>query len=243
MIVMEVINYLLGYKNLNIVQNTEWFNFSLDSVLLANFVTLRTNAKKIMDLGTGNAPIPIILSTKTKAEIYGVEIQKEVYNLALKSVQINNLEDRIKIFNEDVRNIDMMFETDTFDVITSNPPYFKINAESLTNDNNCKAIARHEVMMNIDDVLRISKKLLKNNGILGIVHRPERLLEILDKMQSYNIEPKRIRFVYPKENLECNMILVEGSKNGKAGLKILPPLFVHDKNGDYTKEVKKTFEE
>lgn len=243
MIVMEVINYLLGYKNLNIVQNTEWFNFSLDSVLLANFVTVRTNAKKIMDLGTGNAPIPIILSTKTNAEIYGVEIQKEVYNLAVKSVQINNLEDRIKIFNEDARNIDMLFETDTFDVITSNPPYFKINAESLRNDNDCKTIARHEVMLNIDGVLCISKKLLKNNGILGIVHRPERLLEILDKMKNYNIEPKRIRLVYPKENLECNMILIEGTKNGKAGLKILPPLFVHDKNGEYTKEVKKMFEE
>lgn len=240
---MEVINYLLGYKNLNIVQNTEWFNFSLDSVLLANFVTLRTNTKKVMDLGTGNAPIPLILSTKTSAEIYGVEIQKEVYDLAIKSIKINNLQNRIKIFNEDARNIDRTFETDTFDIITSNPPYFKINAESLTNDNDYKTIARHEVMMNVDDVLRISKKLLKNNGVLGIVHRPERLVEILDKMKNYNIEPKKIRFVYPKENFDCNMILIEGTKNGKAGLKILPPLFVHDKNGEYTKEVKMMFEE
>lgn len=240
---MEVINYLLGFKDLKIAQNTDWFNFSLDSVLLANFITIRTNTKKIIDLGTGNAPIPIILSTRTNAQIYGVEIQTSVYELALKSIEINNLNEQIKLLNVDVKTIDKLFETDTFDVITSNPPYFKVNGGSLVNENNHKTIARHEVLMTIEDVLRVSKKLLKNNGIIGIAHRPERLLEILNKMRAYNIEPKKIRFIYPKENLDCNMVLIEGTKNGKEGLKILPPLFVHYKDGNYTNEVINMFGE
>jgi tRNA1(Val) A37 N6-methylase TrmN6 len=240
---MEVINYLVGYKDLKIVQDTEWFNFSLDSVLLANFITLRSTAKNIIDLGTGNAPIPLILSTRTDAKIVGVEIQKSVYDLALKSVQINKLESKIEILNQDVKEIDNMYETDTFDVVVSNPPYFKYNGESLVNNDDHKTIARHEVLLNIDDILRVTKKLLKNNGNFGIVHRPERMLEILNKMQQYNVEPKRIRFIYPKENLECNMMLIEGTKNGKAGLKILPPLYVHNSKGEYTAEVKKMFGE
>ncbi|MDD2202794.1 MAG: tRNA1(Val) (adenine(37)-N6)-methyltransferase [Bacilli bacterium] len=240
---MEVENYLLGFKDLKIIQNTEWFKFSLDSVLLANFITIRSNAKKIIDLGTGNAPIPLILSTRTNTKIYGVEIQKAIYELAIKSVSINNLSDRIKILNEDVKIIDTLFETDTFDVITSNPPYFKINEGSLLNHNDCKTIARHEVLIEIEDILRVSRKLLRNNGVLGLVHRPERLLEILNKMKEYNIMPKRIRFIYPKKNFDCNMVLIEGSKNGKEGLKILPPLFINDENGDYTDEVKNMFGE
>lgn len=240
---MIAINYLLGYKNLKIVQETEWFNFSLDSVLLADFITIRTNAKKIIDLGTGNAPIPLILSTRSNAEITGIEIQSAVYELAIKSIQINNLEDKIKILNEDVRTIDRSFETDTFDVVTCNPPYFKYNGVSLVNLNDHKTIARHEVMLNIDDILRVSKKILKNNGFLGIVHRPERMMEIFNKMKQYNIEPKRVRFVYPKENAECNMILIEGVKNGKEGLKILPPLYIHTNDREYTEEVKKMFGE
>lgn len=240
---MEVINNLLGYKNLKIVQNTDWFSFSLDSVLLANFIKIRNSDKLVMDLGTGNAPIPLILSTRTKANIYGVEIQKEVYELAQKSVLINNLGGQINVINIDANDIDGLFETDIFDVITVNPPYFKTNSNSLKNCNDHKSIARHEVKINIDDILRIARKMLKNNGVLGIVHRPERLAEILIKMKSYNIEPKRIQFIYPKENGESNIMLIEGSKNGNEGLKILPPLYVHDKDGNYTDEVKKMFGE
>lgn len=238
---MEVIHNLLGYKNLKIAQNTEWFNFSLDSVILAHFISIRTSTKKIMDLGTGNAPIPIILSTRTKAKIYGVEIQESVYDLACKSINMNNLGDQITIINEDAKVIDRTFETDTFDVITVNPPYFKINDHSIKNKNQYKTIARHEILLTIDDILRVSKKLLKNNGIFGIVHRPERLLEILTKMKDYNIEPKRIQFIYPKKDLESNMVVIEGSRNGNPGLKILPPLIVHDNKGNYTKEIKKMF--
>lgn len=239
---MLVTNYLLGYKNLKIVQDNEMFNFSLDSVLLPNFVTLNKNISNILDIGTGNAPIPLILSTKTEANITGVEIQKEVYDQAVQSVKINNLENRIKIINSDIKEIYENFDTESFDVITCNPPFFEVTEESNLNKNEYKTIARHEIHLNLDDVFKISKKLLKNNGVIAMVHRPERLVQIIETMKKYNIEPKRIRFVYPKINKEANILLIEGRKNGNSGIKILPPLYSHEEDGNYTKEVQKYFE-
>ncbi len=239
---MEVENRLLNYKNLKIIQNTDWFAFSLDSVLLANFVTLNKNTKNILDLCTGNAPIPIILSTKTNANITGVEIQKEIYDLAKKSVEINNLNNKINLLNMNINDLTKIYETDTFDVMTCNPPYFKVKESSNLNDNDIKTIARHEVHMNLSDIFKISKKLLKNNGIISIVHRPDRLIEIIEEMKKNNIEPKRVRFVYPKINSECNTVLIEGTKNGNPGLKILPPLYVHDDKGNYLEEINKMFQ-
>lgn len=239
---MEVTNYLLGYKDKYIVQNTQMFNFSLDSVLLPNFVTLNKNIKNILDIGCGNAPIPLILSTKTNALITGVEIQKDVYDLAVKSVKINNLENQINIINADINELYNKFETESFDVITCNPPFFKVSEQSNLNKSDYKTIARHEVKLNLDDIFKISKKLLKNNGYIAIVHRPERLLDILESMKKYNIEPKKIQFIYPKTNMEANILLVEGKKNGNKGLKILPPIYTHLENGEYTEQIKKYFE-
>ena len=239
---MEIINRLLNYKNLKIVQNTDWFAFSLDSVLLANFVTINKNTKNILDLCTGNAPIPLILSTKTNASITGVELQKEVYDLAKKSIEINNLQNKIDLLNMNINDLTNKYETDTFDVITCNPPYFKTNEKSNLNDNKIKTIARHELEMTLEDVFTISRKILKNNGIISIVHRPERLVEIIECMKKNNIEPKKIRFIYPKKNSECNTILIEGSKNGNPGLKILPPLYVHDEYGNYLEEIEDMFQ-
>ena len=240
---MEVTNYLLGYKDKYIVQNTQMFNFSLDSVLLPNFVTLNKNIKNILDIGCGNAPIPLILSTKTSALITGVEIQKDVYDLAVKSVKINDLENQINIINADINELYNKFETESFDVITCNPPFFKVSEQSNLNKSDYKTIARHEVKLNLDDIFKISKKLLKNNGYIAIVHRPERLLDILESMKKYNIEPKKIQFIYPKTNMEANILLVEGKKNGNKGLKILPPIYTHLENGEYTEQIKKYFEE
>ena len=237
----EIINDLVYFDNLKIVQNKEYFNFSLDSVLLPNFCCLNKSIKKIMDLCTGNAPIPLILSTMTDADIIGVEIQKNIYDLAIKSVKINNLDKKIKIINEDVRKIDSYFETDTFDLITCNPPYFRFNENSILNDNSVKSIARHEININLNDIMKISKKLLKNNGSLCLVHRTDRLIEIIESMKNNNIEPKRIRFIYPKEGKESNLVLIDGHKNGKPGLKILDPLYVHNDDGSYTEEVLKMF--
>lgn len=239
---MEEVNYLLGYKNLKIVQNTQMFNFSLDSVLLPNFVTINKNAKNILDIGCGNAPIPLILSTKTTAKIIGVEIQKEVAALAEKSVNINNLENKIEIINDDIIEISKKWETEIFDIIVCNPPFFKAHKKSNFNMSDYKTIARHEVTLNLEDLMKISRKLLKNNGLLSLVHRPERLLDILEMMRLNNIEPKKMQLVYPKESCEANILLIEGRKNGKPGLKILAPLFTHKENGEYSEQIKKYFE-
>lgn len=238
---MEVLNYLLGYKNLKIYQDTDMFNFSLDSVLLPNFVSIHKNCKSILDIGTGNAVIPIILSTKTDAHIDGVELQEKSYNLGKKSVVYNKLEERITLYNENIHNYKERIESDTYDVITCNPPFFKIHDLSKLNDSEYKIIARHEVALKLDDIFLISKKLLKNNGVVAIVHRPERFMDILESMRKHNIEPKKIQFVYPKQKVGANIVLVEGSKNGKPGLKILPPIYTHEENGDYTEEVKAYF--
>lgn len=239
---MEKNNYLLGYKNLRVYQDSEMFNFSLDSVLLPNFVTINKNIKNILDIGCGNLPVSLILTTKTDASITAVEIQKDVYDIALKNLELNNKQNQINIINADIRNLYKNFETEYYDVIVCNPPFFKVSKDSHLNKNDYKTIARHEVFLNLDDLFSISKKILKNNGIISIVHRPERLLDIICAMRKYNIMPKKIQFVYPKKDKEANILLIEGTKNGNSGMKILPPLFVHNEDGTYTDEVKKYFE-
>lgn len=237
----KVINDLVYFDNLKIVQDKNYFNFSLDSVLLPSFVQLNKNTKTIIDLCTGNAPIPLILSTKTDSKIYGIEIQKEVYDLAKESIKINNLENHIELINDNINNITNHFETDSIDLITCNPPYFKLNKDSIINDNEIKSIARHEIKMELNDIFKIAKKLLKNNASISIVHRTERLIEIIECMKKNNIEPKRIRFVYPKVGSESNLVLVDGRKNANSGLKLLPPLYVHNEDGSYTNEVLEMF--
>ena len=223
----KIINDLVYFDNLKIVQNKNYFNFSLDSILLPNFAPITENTKNILDLCTGNAPVPLVLTTKTNAKIIGVELQKEVFELAKESDNINNIVTK--------------YETDTFDLITCNPPYFKHSEQSITNDNEIKSIARHEIHMELEDVFKISKKLLKNGGSICMVHRTDRLMEIIEKMKKNNIEPKRIQFIYPKMNSESNLVLVDGRKNGKVGLKVLAPLYVHNEDGSYTDEVLKLF--
>lgn len=237
---MEVVNDLLNYDNIKIVQNSDWFSFSLDSVLLANFVHVN-NKMRIMDFCCGNAPIPLILSTKTNSKITGVEIQKEVFSLAIKSVRLNNKEKQIEIINEDVKNLHNIYETDSFDLITCNPPYFKYKNSSNINNNNTKALARHELSLTLEDVFKTAKKILKNNGKLAMVHRTERLIDIICLMRKYNLEPKRIRIIQPFSNSNSNLVLIEASKNGNAGLKIESNLIVHDENNNYTEEVLEMF--
>lgn len=240
---MKVKNYLLGYKNLYIYQDTSMFHFSLDSVLLPNFITISKKAEKILDIGCGNAPIPLILSTKTDAFITGVELQSEVAELAHDSVLCNHLEDRIEIVEGDINEVSKEMKEDSFDIITCNPPYFKYKEDSNINESTYKTIARHEMFLNLEQILQISSRLLHSNGVLGLVHRPERLIEIFEVMRKYHIEPKRIQFVYPHLDGEANILLVEGRKLGKPGLKVLPPLYTHTKDGEYTEEVKRFFEE
>lgn len=234
---MKVINNILGFDGLKIVQDTDGFKFSLDSVLLANFVTLNKRINNVMDIGCGNGIISILLSMRTNAKIIGVEIQNESYLNSLESIKINNLNSQITVYNEDIKEFYKSLESDSFDVVVCNPPYFSSDNVSKTIS---KKIARHSFYLDYNDVILISKKILKNNGIVAIVHRPENLMEILFTMRKNNIEPKKIRFVYPYKGKNANILLVEGMKNGKPGLKIMDPLYVYE-NGEYTEEIKNYF--
>ena len=240
---MKVVNDLLDYKNMKIVQDEDYFNFSLDSVLLPNFVTIKKNTKRILDLGTGNAPIPMILTTRTDAKIYGIEIQKEIYDLAKESIEINNLNNKITLINDNMKDLNKYFEANSFDVIVTNPPYFRLNEHSNINDNIQKTIARHEKEITLSEIVAIARKYLNNNGIFAMVHRTDRLIEIIEEFRKNNIEPKRIQLIYPKENEESNIVLIEGRKNGNPGLKILSPLLIHENNGEYRDSIKELFHE
>ena len=238
---MKVKNRLLNFGNNVIFQDDEAFLFSLDSVILANFVSIRLTDKNIVDLCSGNAPIPMLLSFRTKANILGVELQKDIYDLGYESIISNKMDKQISFVNYDIKNlVDEKYEG-KYDIVTCNPPYFKYKEGSLINQNKNKMIARHEVCTNLEEVIKISSYILKTNGTMALVHRPERLMEILFLMRKYNIEPKKMRFVYPKEDRDANMVLIEGSKNGKIGLRMLAPLIIYNNNGDYTEEVRKMF--
>ncbi len=237
----KVKNRLLNFDNMVIYQDNDCFLFSLDSVLLANFVTIKLTDKKILDMCTGNAPIPMLLSYRTKARIFGVEVQKKIFDLGLDSVRENKLDKQIEIINYDVNYINKIFAEETFDVVTCNPPYFKYKENSLINDNMEKAIARHEVMIKLSDIVEKARYLLKNGGTFALIHRPERMIEIIEELKKYNFEPKKMQLIYPKEGCNANMILIEAVKNGRAGLKVLEPLIVHDKQGNYNEIIRKMF--
>ena len=238
--VKEVIHDLLGYDGIKIIQRPDMFNFSLDSTLLADFVIPLTRTSKILDLGTGNAPIPLFLSLKTNAKIIGVEIQKDVYDIAKRTIKLNNLEDQITILNQDIKGIHKLYKNSEFDLITCNPPFFKYKESSNINKNDYKTIARHEVFITLEEIIIESKRLLTTKGSLVLVHRTERLVEIINLLTKYRFELKRLRFVYPKKGEESNMVLLDASNNGLPGLKILEPLYVHE-NNTYTKEVLRIF--
>jgi len=238
---MKVRNRLLNFKDKIIYQNDDYFAFSLDSVLLANFVTIKLSDKKIIDFCTGNAPIPMLMSFRTKARIFGVELQKEIFDMGIDSVSENEMDKQIELINDDVKNINEFMDPESVDIVTCNPPYFKYQDDSLINDNIVKTIARHEMMLNLEDVMKASKYVLKNGGTFAMVHRPDRMIEIINLMQKYGIEPKKIRLVYPKMGKDANILLIEGIKNGKTGLKVLSPLYTHNEDGSYVDEIREMF--
>lgn len=239
----KVINDLLGYDGLKIIQDSEMFNFSLDSTLLADFVTINPQDKTILDIGTGNGFIPLFLTLKCQNVIDGIEIQQDLVEMANESIKLNKLENRINIINDDIRGYYKKIGVSKYDIITSNPPYFKYFETSNLNKNDYLTTARHEVTLNLDELLDSVRKLLKDNGTFAMVHRTERLLDILEAFRKYGIEPKRIRFVYPKKSSPSSLlVLIEGKKSKKqGGLKILKPLYVHNENGQYSKEVLNIF--
>lgn len=220
----KVLNDLYDYDNLKIYQYEDGFKFSLDSILLAEFVELKTTTKLIIDLCTGNAPIPLILSTKTKAKIYGFEVQNSIYDLAYSSIIENNLHKQIKIINANLKNTFEYILPESADIVTCNPPYFKCKEDSIINETKEKAIARHEIEMSLEDLMVSSKYILKNKGTLYLVHRPERLQEIISLFNKYNFAIKKMQFIYTSFEKDSLMILIKAVKNGSIGMKILPPL-------------------
>ena len=207
--------------------------------MLANFATIRLKDKKIVDLGCGNGVIPLIMSLRCDKKIIGVELQSKLADMAKRSVDYNDLSNVIEIINTNMKDYvsDETFES--FDLITCNPPYFKVNDKNFFNDNIEKVIARHEVEITLSELIVIVKKLLKNNGNFAIVHRTDRLMEILSEFRKNNIEPKRVRFVHEKSNKESTLVLIEGQKNGKVGLKVENPFILYTEDGSETEEYKK----
>jgi len=233
----ERLDYLLA-EDLRIIQSPSVFAFSLDAVLLAKFTYLPIQKGNIIDLCTGNGVIPLLLSTRTKGHIIGVEIQQKLYNMAVRSVDYNKLQNRITIVHGDIRNIADELGYGKFDVVTCNPPYFPTPSKEEINENEHLAIARHEILCTLEDAIKTSSQLVRAGGKVSFVHRPQRLMDILMLMRMYKIEPKRLRFVYPKVNKEANTILIEGIKNGNLDLKVLPPLYVYNEQNEYTEEIK-----
>ena len=227
----------LEYKNLKIIQNNNYFCFGMDSILLSDFAKNIKPNSTIVDLGTGTGIISILLSGKTKArKIYGIEIQKEMSDMAYKSIKLNNLEERVEIINEDIKNILKIFGKNSMDAVVTNPPYKEIN-RGIVNETENKIISRHEVRANLEDFIRISSEILKNYGEFYMVNRPERLADIIENLRKYGIEPKIIRFVYPKVDKEPKLILIKAVKNAKKFLKIEKPLIIYDEKSNYTDEI------
>ena len=219
-----------------IIQDPRKFCFGMDAVLLSGFARVK-KGEKVLDMGTGTGIIPVLLASKTVGEHFtGLEIQEECAEMAARSVKYNNLEDRVSIRQGDIKEAVSIFGAASFHVVTCNPPYM-IGQHGIQNDANAKTIARHEVLCDLDDILRESAKMLKQGGRFYMVHRPFRLAEIFSKMVAYHIEPKRMRLVYPFVDKEPNMVLIEGLRGGKSRLTVEKPLIVYKEPGVYMPEI------
>ena len=219
-----------------IIQDPARFCFGMDAVLLSGFATAK-KGERVLDLGTGTGIIPILMEAKTCGESFtGLEIQEESADMARRSVSYNHLEEKVKIVTGDIKDASKLFGASSFHVITTNPPYM-IGTHGENSPSQAKAIARHEVLCTLDDVLRESAKLLMPGGRFYMVHRPFRLAEILSKMVEYKIEPKRMRLVYPYIDKEPNMVLIEGLRGGKSRMTVEKPLIVYKEQGVYTDEI------
>lgn len=222
-----------------IIQSDDTFALSTDTLFLAYFARVRRRSKqKIVDFCSGNGALPLLLSSWTAAPIFGVEIQEDLADMSRRSVQLNGLGEQIQIITANIRVIENYFQRESMDLITCNPPYFKVYPDSWINPNDKKALARHELTMTLEDIFAKAFYLLKDRGRLCVVHRPERLTELIVNGSKYHLVPKRIRLVYPKPNKSSNMVLIDFIKNGKEkGLDILPPLYVYQEDGSYSLEV------
>ncbi|MGP1432961.1 MAG: tRNA1(Val) (adenine(37)-N6)-methyltransferase [Catonella sp.] len=229
----------LEISGLHIIQSPDKFCFGMDAVLLSGFAYAK-KGNKIIDLGTGTGILPLLLWAKTDGEHFtGLEVQEESADMARRSVNGNKITN-IDIITGDIKEVSLLFDKQSFDIVTSNPPYM-INEHGIVNPDAPKQIARHEILCTLEDVVKAASYLLKANGKLFMVHRPFRLPEIFESLKKYNLEPKRMRLVYPSEDKEPNMVLIEAVKYGKPRLKVEKPLIVYDENGKYTEEMMRDY--
>lgn len=226
----------LQRNGLKIIQKTDGFCFGMDAVLLSGFAQVK-RGENVLDMGTGTGIIPLLLSAKTEGKHFtALEIQKEIAEMAARSVALNHLEEKIELVNGDIKEASRIFGAASFDVVTTNPPYMN-DAHGLKNPTEVKAISRHEVLCTLDDVVREGAKLLKPGGRMYMVHRPHRLIEIITAMKQYKLEPKRMKMVHPFREKEANMVLIEAVRGGGSWLKVEAPIVVYKEPGIYTDEI------
>ena len=233
----------LQYKDLKIIQETDGFCFGIDSILLSDFAKNIKKNSKVADLGTGTGIIGLLLCQKTNlAEMTGIEIQEDVANMAERSIKLNNLEEKFRIINSNINEIfsKKLLEKNVFDVVVMNPPYKEVGTGEI-NENEKKLISRHEIKANLSDFIKTASGLLKDKGELYIVHKPERMPDIIQKLRENKIEPKELRVVYSNKNSEASLILIKAVKGGKKFLKIDRPLYIYNESGQYSDEIKQIY--
>ncbi len=230
----------LNRNGFRIIQNEKLFCFGMDAVLLSGFARVR-EGERVLDLGTGTGIIPILLAAKTEGESFsGLEISEKSVDMAVRSVALNGIEDRVSIIQGDIRKAGELFAPASFDVVTSNPPYMTEH-HGLINPDLEKAAARHEIFCTLEDVVAAAARLLKTGGRFYMVHRPFRLAEIIRTLSDYRLEPKRMRLVYPYADREPNMVLIEGVRGGRPRMTVEKPLIVYQAPGKYTQEILDTY--
>jgi len=234
----ERLDYLIK-ENLRIIQNDEVFSFSTDALLLGHFTKIKKQ-DVIMDLCSGNGVIPLLLSHKGNNTIDAIEIQEQLVDMAKRSITYNQLDDKICMYHMDLKEAHKQFKPSQYNVVTCNPPYFKANQQH-QHQKNAHKIARHEIMCTLDDCCVAARHLLKQGGRFMVVHRAERLMDVLSSMRAHQIEPKKLHFVYSKQNKVAQTIVVEGRKGGNQGLDIQPPFYIYNQDGAYTEEMREVY--
>ena len=230
----------LQLDNLYLIQKKQGFRFGVDAVLLSHFANIK-NKHRVIDLCTGTGIVPFLVYGKYKPkEVIGIEIQEDMVEMANRSSKYNEIIDRVKFLNADLKDLNLLKTLGTFDVLTVNPPY-KLNNSGILNPDDKLAIARHEILCTLEDVIIAARKLLKDNGRIYMVHRPERLIDIFELMRKHKIEPKRVQMIQPNINKAPNIVLVEGQRDGGAYLKWEAPIYVYNEDGTYTKEIDRIY--
>lgn len=231
----------LQFNNLKLIQKTNGFCFGIDSILLSDFAKDLPENSNVLDLGTGTGIISTLLCSKTNlSKIYGIEIQPDMAEMASRSICLNNLNDKFEIINTNINNLYDYFRKNSFDTVVSNPPYKKNNS-GIKNVSETKLISRHEITASLEDFIRISSDFLKYNGTFYMVHRPERLVDLLYLLRKYNLEPKKMQFVHSYTNQQPKLLLIKAVKNAKSFINIEKPLIIYNKDGTYTDEILKIY--